>query len=92
MGMFVCGADIAFKNGQQYAIEPTGRFGTIEEAVRCNKGLHPSFGYDIFEVETDATSGLKRNFGYRQGSSCQGFKVIAFAGVAYEHPAWHQQV
>lgn len=88
MGKFVCGADVTFKGGSKFAIDPMGCFDKLEDAVRCNSELHTSFGFNIYEVEPVVTEGLRRSFGIRQGSACTGYKIVDKACVAYEHPAW----
>jgi hypothetical protein len=87
---FVCGADITFKGDAKFAVDPMGVFGTIEEAVVGNAELHPSFGYNIYEVDAAATPNLIRSFGFRSGSRCSGLRVQKLACVAYNHPAWPQ--
>lgn len=86
---FVCGADITFgKDGEKFAACPMGVFDTEAEAVMANALLHPSFGYNIYEVSSEIKSGLTIAFGIRQGASVSGFKVLRLACCAFDHPAW----
>lgn len=89
---FVCGADITFKDGKKFAVDPMGVFDTVEAAVEENAKLHPSFGYNVYEVEETLTSNLMRSFGFRQGTKCSGRRVLSLACEAYNHPAWQTRV
>lgn len=85
---FVCGADVTFKGDVKYAMDPMGMFDSVEEAVICNHGLHRSFGCDIYEVDSKSTPNLVRFFGFRQGTKGAGYRIIAKACAAYNHPTW----
>ena len=89
MSKFVCGSDITFNNKDiKFVMDPMGMFDSIEDAVKCNQGLHSSFGYDIYEVDEAVTQNLKRLFGFRQGTRGPGLRVIRFVGQAYNLPGW----
>lgn len=90
MSKFVCGADIAFKGEEKFAVDPMGICDTIEEAVTRNAELHSSFGYNIYEVEATETPNLTRSFGIRAGSRCSGLRVLNLACIAYAHPVWKE--
>jgi hypothetical protein len=91
MSKFVCGVDITFKMGVKFAMDPMGMFDSIEDAVKCNQGLHSSFGYSIYEVNEEVTLNLTRSYGFRAGTHGPGFAIIRFVGNAYNLPGWVEE-
>ena len=93
---YVCGAQIEYKGDigvpqVAFALSPMGQFGTVEEAVIANAGLHWSFGFDIYEVEDKVIWNIVRSTGFAMGRKACGFKVIRLVCRAYDHPAWPGQ-
>lgn len=86
--LFVCGADVTFKNESKFAIDPMGVFDSVDEAVARNSELHNSFGYAIYEVDSTIVSNLTRVYGMRQGSKTAGYKILSKVCHAFDHPAW----
>lgn len=88
--MYVCGCYLAFHKGSMFAVDSMILSQTIEEAVRMNKSLHSSFGYNIYEVESKETQGIKRDCGFNAGKKTSGYKVIKNVCRAYDHPSWNE--
>lgn len=84
---YTCGAEVAFKGDNQYAVDSMGLFDTVEDAVLARKKLHPAFPQDIYAVESKAVN-VKRTFGPGMGRECAGHKILRKVCNAYEHSAW----
>ena len=79
---YVCGAQIEYESGEKIAGSPMYVSDDLAECVSHNLGLHSSFGYAVYEVDTARTVRTKSTTGMTRGF-VTGYPVIGFVGYAF---------